>query len=187
MSKTIIIMFLISALCTPGHFSCFHKNVCNFGNENARLSHPQRVNGVESSRFNNFDLELVTLAYDLDPYDLWPWPTTVTSVTLTLVTLTLDQISWLGWKKEFSHFWRWWPWPWPSILSKIWWSLMCAWVQLFGLQSPNRHRQTDRWMLPKILPLLLMLEVKNGLIFRQKPPLKSRLSAVILIQGMCTN
>ena len=92
-------------------------------NENALVSHLPRVDGVQNSP-NNFDLNPVTLTYDLDlwpwwpwPWPLRPWPWTIFSETrlktgffifLTLVTLTFDL------------------WPWPSNLSKIWLSSMRA-------------------------------------------------------------
>ena len=52
-------------------------------NQNACVSHLPRVDGVQNSP-NNFDLNPVTLTYDI-----CSWPT-----TLTLVTLTLDHLFW---------------------------------------------------------------------------------------------
>ncbi len=74
-------------------------------NENARVSHLLRVDGVQNSP-NNFDLNPVTLTYDL-----WPWTTTL---TFDLDPCDLDlgpSFLKLGWKLEFLHFWPWWSWP----------------------------------------------------------------------------
>ena len=54
--------------------------------ENTRVSNLPRVDGVQNSP-NNFDLNPVTLTYDI-----LPWPLTL--VILTLVTLTLDHLFW---------------------------------------------------------------------------------------------
>ncbi len=98
--------------------------------ENACVSHLLRTDGVQNSP-TNFDINPVTLTFDLNPCDLNPGPSFLK----------------LGWKLEFLHFWPWWPW--PSNLSEIWWSLMCA--PIFRSVGPTvqfaeckqTHTQTD--------------------------------------------
>ncbi len=58
--------------------------------------------GVQKSP-NNFDLNLMTLTYDL-------WPMTFDLGDLDPCDLGPSFLK-LDWKLEFLHFWPWWPWP----------------------------------------------------------------------------
>ncbi len=96
-----------------------------------------------------------TFAYDLDLCDFYPFDLDLGPHFLML-----------GWKLEYLNFWP--CWPWPKTYDLVWnmMSLRCAcWilcpqVQCFSLQSANGWTHTDRWVPPKILPLLLTREVK---------------------------
>ncbi len=105
---------------------------------------------------------------------LRPWPMTfdLHLSTLNLDPHDLDLGAYFWYKVEKGNFYffdlsDFDLWPWPLFSSEIWWSIMC--VLNFRSLDPMDHctaerkqtnTQTDTRMLPKILPLLLMWELR---------------------------
>ncbi len=87
-----------------------NQNKCN---ESARMSHLSRVDRIPNSQ-NNFDLNPVTLTYDLDPRDLDLWP----------MTLTFKFV-------------------WDMMVPNSVCQILSPYVQWFSLQVANRHTNID--------------------------------------------